>query len=420
MINIIWIVIAVIIIVILIVCVYKRKTAADYYNESNGTADTAALTALEMLTNADNPQDKFTRAQLLRYNIGHDDRFDRERTNDVNDAVTADYFNILDAMGNGLQTTTDPDFILYEIGAFGNTVGNDEVIRMVDDTASVVTLPTITQRRKEAIADAETPIDSVDKYFTSSIKYTDNAQNVHDSGINEDLRKTLARIRMYETTRADPATAIEDAKKYILNKYVNNDTGSTDTSCNNAKAQRALSVINERIVQGGSISTFNDTEDAIFASVWNRTKHFSNANNGDKLRDAVIDALADSHENGSIVCINGRTSRILNSLTTLDNDAIISASAMTKEAYRNQIFSEARDIITREIESASESPDQKLAAVGQHYLSSDDTEIDPATERKFINDVKIEIDQNLIQYNDKFRSEELKKIATECYAGIDF
>ena len=416
MVNIIWIVVAVVIIVILIVCIYKRKTAEDYYNESNGTADEPALTALGMLTNTKDPQERFTRAQLLRYNVGHDDRFDHGRTDDVNAAVTADYFNILDAIGNGLQTTTDPDFILYEIGAFGNTVGNDEVIRMVDDTASVVTLPTITQRRKEAIADADTPIESVDKYFTSSIKYTDNAQNVHDSGINEDLRKTLARIRMYETTRADPAAAIEDAKKYILNKYGSGDTTS-DTS---AKAQRALSVINERIVQGGSISTFNDTEDAIFASVWNRTKHFSNADNGDKLRDAVVDALADSHENGSIVCINGRTSRILNSLTTLDNDAIISASAMTKEAYRNQIFSEARDIITREIESASESADSKLSAVGQHYLSSDDTEIDPATERKFINDVKAEIDQNLIQYNDKFRSEELKKIATECYAGIDF
>jgi hypothetical protein len=425
----------VIIIFIVVIYLLRRKSATELYKESNGTADAPAIAALGALDRARTPHDRFIRAQIHLYNILHDDNFNQNMRRAVLHDVADDYYNVLTGLyerrdGAQLGPTTgifggnvnqpDIEFMLFEIGAFNDMYQPGVLFEdLLDNTTEVTTPSTINERKTAAIAAASKPTEAIDNYFKSSSVYTDNPQNVHDSGVNSDLRLTLSKIRSYEPEAPSPADAINEAITFIGTKY---------SGRGSIKAQHALSVLNERVAHGGSIDTFNDTEDRIFASVWARTNTPQNALNADKMREAIIDSLADCYDNDSIVCINGRTARVINSLVTLDSDETISAGAMTKEAYRNQIFTEARDIISREIAVAKESADPTLAAVGKYFdgqldINEDDKEAnrDLLTAReKFIKDVKSEIDQNLKQYNSTFRSEELQKIANECYAGIDF
>ncbi len=441
--NIVLIVVIIVILLIIIVHLYDRKGAFESYKASNGTADEAAIAAINALGAARTPQDRFIRAQLHLYNILHDDNFNQDMRVGVLNNVADDYFNVLTGIyGNGLPSTgifggnvnqPDVEFMLFEIGAFNDMYQPGTLFEnLLDTTVESTTTNTIAERKSKAASAASKPVEAVNNYFKSSSVYTDNPQNVHDSGVNSDLRHTLSKIRSYETKTPLPADTIADAITYINSKY---------SGKGSSKAQHALSVLNDRIAQGNSIDTFNDTEDRIFASVWGRTNAVENAAQADKMRDAIVDSLADCYENNSIVCINGRTARIINSLVTLDKDGTISSGALTKEAYRNQIFTETRDIITREIKAAKDSPDPNISAVGKYFdgeldIPDDADDADDASDvnnatnnitkdlirarEKFIKDVKSEIDQNLKQYNNTFRSEELKKIADECYAGIDF
>jgi hypothetical protein len=431
--NIILIVVIIVVLLIVIVHLYGRKRPLESYKESNGTADEAAMAAINALGAARTPQDRFIRAQLHLYNILHDDNFNQNMRAGILNNVADDYFNVLTGIyGNGLPSIgifggninqPDVEFMLFEIGAFNDMYQPGALFEdLLDNTMESTTSNTIVERKSKAASTAANPAQAVDNYFKSSSVYTDNPQNVHDSGVNSDLRHTLSKIRSYETVAPLPTDAIADATNYINSKYSGRDS---------SKALHALSVLNDKVAHGNSIDTFNDTEDRIFASVWGRTNAVENAAQADKMRDAIVESLADCYENGSIVCINGRTARIINSLVTLDKDETISSGALTKEAYRNQIFTEARDIITREIKAAKNSPDPNISAVGKYFdgeldIPDEIDGVDDATKNlisareKFIKDVKSEIDQNLKQYNNTFRSEELKKIADECYAGIDF
>jgi hypothetical protein len=135
------------------------------------------------------------------------------------------------------------------------------------------------------------------------------------------------------------------------------------------------------------------------------------------MKSAIIDALADSVENDNVVCINGRTGRVLNSLTLLDYDEGLSG-AKTWEAYKNQIYEESKAIIQSEIQKAKESPIDLLRNVGDYYEGGN-CDIDPAMEKEFIELVKKEIDLNIDTYSDKLTEKERSQLKIECHAAIE-
>jgi hypothetical protein len=269
-------------------------------------------------------------------------------------------------------------------------------------TGAEVNQDTIDRRLERAADNAASKEGVIDNYFDDAIKYTSDPQNVHDSKVNNDLRGVLARIKC----DVSPAKSIQAAQKYIAENH----TGD--------KAERAMRTL-ELIATGSWIGTYSDSEDRIFSYVWDRSEHQSNADNSDLMRDAVVDALADSVENNSLVCINGRTSRLLNSLTLLDFNPVVAGGALTFEAYKNQIFDETKTIIKQEAENAKFADNEALRNVGLSF-SGEDVEVDPTTEREWINSVKSEIDRNLSNYASKLTIGEIEKIKGECYAAVDF
>jgi hypothetical protein len=414
------------------------------YQKSNGTADRHAIRALEGLARKSRlrPRDRILRANLQRFNILGDETVTitpdtRERIvhNIANDyAAALQEMAAPQAADRHDMTLADEDFAihqmlqfaeLFEIGAAENTgmgaglthgVGVGAGAHMLLGHGFAVAAPDIVNRsveeRRAAAMTAESPAAASEAFFDASIRHTSNPQNVHDSGVNADLRRTLARLRKYESATGgagSPHTAaVESAREYIRDTYARESP---------SRAVAALRIL-EEVQKGGTISTFSDTEDAIFATVWARASGLRGQR--DTARIAVCDALADSLEGGGPVCINGRTSRVLNSLATIDPDPIISNAAMTTEAYRNQIFRETQDLVASAARTAADSGDANVAAVGKAYMGVGNATVDPAAERAFIDGVKAEIDKNLENYREKFTAAEFAKLRTECHAGVDF
>lgn len=407
--NIIYVYVVVIIVLLYVVYyISTRKSAREYYNKSNGTFDSAAKTALKMTSNDNSPAGRVTHARILTNNILHDDNYRNQvNHNEILNAAATDYYVVLNQILGGEYNA--PMELMLNIGDFNDTyhpAGDFGDIFMRADNATV---EKSVAARKEVAQQKTTTADAMDKFFETSIQYTEDPQNVHDSGVIGDLNKTLLRLRSYGGE--DSKVAIEEARKFINTKY-------SKDPLNENKVKSALIAL-DKVAEGNYIESYNDSEDKIFSYVWGRSKHNDNKDQADIVKEAIIDSLASAVENGSLVCIGGRTARVLNSLATIDTDDTISNAAMTQEAYRNQIFTETRNIISSRIEAAKNSDNEEYANVGKLY-SGENVKINPGVEREFIDDIKKEIDINLEQYNTKLKPNELTKIRSECYAGIDF
>lgn len=437
-----YIALAVVCIILIIVIYYafvansdrsKRRRSERFLQESAGIFDDNARRALHELTQIEDPApgDLFRRGNIVEYNImegnvrtrvGESADARRERILAVG-TIARDYTDALRGMRRveyrGNMDDYNPGFMLRRMEDFGQRFDDDDdpmmwqILAGFNDTLTTVG-PAVRQdvienRQQRAAAAAENREEAIDNYFDDAIKFTSDPQNVHDSKVNEDLRKTLRKLR--ETApRVDSRAAIAECRKYIQEEYAKDPD-------NARKVNDALRIL-DIISRGESIGTFQDNEDRIFAVTWERTKHPRNRRNADLMKEAVVNALADSIERGANVCINGRCGRVLNSLVTLDYDSGV-GGAMTYEAYKNQIFQETQNIIKAEIARAKESPDDTMRAVGESYEGAN-VEVSPEAEEAFKKYVKAEIDRNLDAYEGQLNPQEISQLKQECYAAVDF
>jgi hypothetical protein len=197
--------------------------------------------------------------------------------------------------------------------------------------------------------------------------------------VNADLRDILRRLKDTAPFDFDPARSIAEARDFIVDTYQHDNN-------NHNKIVDAIAGL-DKAAECNLISTFNETEDRIFAYVWERCSYPKNASNRLLMREAVINSLADGTENGSQVCINGRCARMLNSLVTLDYDSAVAGSALTMEAIRNQIFQEMKTIVNNAIIDAKNSSDELMRVVGESYETGEGNP-DPIVEDVFKNGMK--------------------------------
>ncbi|SIP86110.1 Hypothetical protein PACV_397 [Pacmanvirus A23] len=397
----------------------RRKKSEKFINNSAGTFDESARRALDELTQIRNPTpaDHFRRGQLLQYNLLEGNQQIMRRQRNVVGDMIQEYTNAL-ADFNVQDNFVNPDFMMYRIEDFHRNLqifddDNDELVQlalgfdtMVNNRAPVVRQELIEERVNRAVSNSTTRAEAIEKYFDNSIKFTDDRQNVHDSKVNSDLRETLRKIKATAPRNIEPVIICEEIDYYIHNDY-------TDDP-NNAYKVTAASTALQTMSRGELITTFNERENYILSYVWERCKHPSNSENMQLMKEAVANALADSVENGTLVCINGRCSRVLNSLVLLDFDRDISSGVMTFEAYKNQIFQETKEIINQEIERAKLSSNVKLQNVGLAY-DGEDVEVDEDVENEFKQEIKREIDRNMEKYSTKLTPVEISNISEECY-----
>jgi hypothetical protein len=446
-----------IIVVILMVCylVYnsdtlKRKRSEAYIAKSAGGYDANARHALKEIAGitAKTAADTFNYANILRYNVLEN------RLNPAPPATIAPRAFIYDANYNDGLYLAEPDQHRIIRAIYENY---DQALRMLGDGAVAINIndpfdlltearaqrqnadmvefmlqrigeldeaiweadwPWATdldggrtreirhnvaqQRLSEAAEASNTRAETISKFLDKSIKYTNDGQNVHDREVNNDLRAVLDIVKETYPTNCTPAASIAEAQKYI--------STVDKTSKRGINAMITLSKISD----GNPISTYEEREDQIFSYVWERQKLAENARNAGLMRDAIVDALADSIENGDLTCINGRCGRVLNSLATLDYRPELSG-AMTSEAYRNQIYEEVKQIIDLSISDALASADAEVRKIGENYQNGEPADDDNPAERLYRDGLKAKIDAHIDSYGAKLQKKNLDSIRDDCY-----
>lgn len=392
----------------------RRENAQTNIQKSNGTMDSNAQAARSQLKNIKKKtaRDKFDAAEITRLNEYEND-LAHAKTTDIAD-IAKDYTEAIQQW----QATENPAFVLGRIeeterqiqalGGYDALADDDYMMRAIIGLNQVVENNTLREQNSEhrlatAIATSETRAEAVDKYLESSKTQTSDAQNVHDSSVIRDLNRTLMELRSTLPTGYSATHAINEARQYCQGEY-RREYG--DGKAN--RAQRCLDLI----AAGSNISSFNTTEDEIFAVTWARCDYRPNHRNRKNMRDGIMHALADSIEGANPVCLNGRCGRVLSSLVTLDYNTEV-GSAMTLEAYRNQIFSETSKIIAEEVETAKSSNNPKLRQAAEAFDSGDNT--DEAGDQMLKERIQRAVDKNVMSYSDKVPFQDLQIIQRECH-----
>lgn len=405
----------------------RRKRSKKLIQNSSGIFDgyaREALAELNQITNP-NPDDYFHRGQIIQYNIFENNI--RNPASNHNNAIIKrmlrDYNNAIAGIRDRPKQDINSTFIIDHIENFNrvnnnlaNEYGTTELEQLmlildatVNNHAGVIRQEIIEDRKHEAVNTASTRGEAINRYFTNAQKYTDDRQNVHDSKVNSDLREVLFKFKNSSKDPISPIRSINEIREYIRGEY------SHDPN-NRSKIPSAEIILNT-ISAGDYIGTYSDREDNILAYVWERCKHPNNRENSTLMREAVVNALADGVENNIPVCINGRCSRVLNSLALLDYDPTVNG-AMTFEAYKNQIYQETKEIINNEISRARNSADCEMRNAADMFDNAnidDDVEPTPAFIR-LRNDIKTEIDNNVKKYTGKLNEQEINNILQDCYA----
>jgi hypothetical protein len=246
----------------------------------------------------------------------------------------------------------------------------------------------VNQRAEKARATANTRGEAVDKFHESMVEYHPDPQNTHDSSVNGDLRNTLARIDRTYTGSIDALREVTDSVK------------------DNPMAQRTLDTM---MRSNANIMSFGMNELQILERVWERSYAPGNENARDNMQLAVVTALADSVENGIVTCANGRVSRVLGSLATLDYDPAV-GSAQTTEAYKNQIYREVKISLEDALDELRGSG--RLPTVVESYDSGKPA--DGAEETQWHAIMEARVDTILSAYSDRIPPTQLMSLRSDC------
>jgi len=226
----------------------------------------------------------------------------------------------------------------------------------------------------------------VDAYVELAIQNTDDPQNTHDTGVLACLKAIIERLRLDQQSQDLPSLdKIIEAIKY------------EDLADGNTRKLNDVIQVIDRVKLGQRVIAIGATDSECLARIWLRTTDPKNSDVRVKLRQATFDALYDCWEDGMtshIVCVNGRTARILSVLTLLDHDKR-NWEIKKFEQFKNDIFIKAAKVIEMEAEDAIKSTDTNMQQAGKLWRAK------TAAEFKLIGDVP-EIYQE--QLADKMRN----------------
>jgi len=206
-------------------------------------------------------------------------------------------------------------------------------------------------------------------YVELATQNTDDPQNAHDVGVLACLKAIVERLR------ADQADAALPSPSEIAAEV-----RAQGEKFSDGRAHRVADV--EAVIaatsEGERVITIGATDAECLGRVWLRAADPRNVAVRGQLRQATFDALYDCWEEGiagrRIVCVNGRTSRILAALTLLDWDRR-NWEVKKLEQFKNDIYAKAATVISAEAERAAASADPDTQRAGRAYLARTAAEI---------------------------------------------
>jgi uncharacterized short protein YbdD (DUF466 family) len=394
-----------------------RSRAQENFLLSNGTFDTYAEKALDNLEKIQCPtsRDHFLAARLVDLNA-HEGRINNVRV--LNDVVNR-YMTGGDVERDGGDPSLLNWFEIDQIENFierhmdimaGNPNYNNFIERALAKRPRKIT-STIEQVREKSRNKSE----AYETFAKENQTGTSDAQNVHDSAVNQVLRATLEKLKKEAPvlTEKDRSRIFTDVQRYIKR------------ACSGKKALRAGKGLEEMTEKSKFNGTLNVAEGDLVALVWSRSFHPINAKNRKLIQDAIIESLSDmvtddsiDDHGSSLVCSNGRCARLMESLVHTDADQETVLGAMTLEQLRNDAFTLSNKILQDTISLYSHSQNAKLRNVAQSYKDSS-VKTDPESEYQFKVLVKEKINKELEKAFKKRLSEKnFSKLVHHCLSAI--
>jgi hypothetical protein len=410
----------IIVLAVILLLYYFKSEPLEVLKASNGTFDQPAAEALNMLDNPQTAEETVVRANIIRYNILEDGMTAEAETPEaiaLGDVIHGYGRALLFAVHEPAFTFLQDVATLHDrlnlhavfngdgmadgmADAYNQEIEDEYMVHQIDMFNAIfgATVPVIQRNNINArVVEATKAVDRATAVATAlRTEYRDDRQNVHDSKVNADLNQTLNKIAEVKDVKAELA----ELRAYI-------------ESADAEKKSRALQIFNI-MAAGSPISTYNSTESYILAAVWCRSKHPRNAANSELMKEALVNAMADGIEGGSPVCINGRCARVLGSMVLLDFDESV-GSAMTFDAYKNQIYTECKDIFDLNLQRAEISLDPDMKTLAESYKDTS-VEAPEEAEEEFKQWLKEDIDALLEKYREKLNEREMRQVRDECYA----
>jgi hypothetical protein len=359
----------------------QKKEDMYYYNE----------TANRMSRNkiADATVNSFVLANLLNYNAN-----DRDKAEN--------YYNttLRRITENPAQmVNTNVDFIIDRTQDFYD----DYALQTLDPIIVNQIYRNInTARNNVRNAKVANTANSGDHYYQTQPLLND-PQNVHDSYVNENMRKIYTNIITQNTLESPIATSIAEIKEAVKKYPFSNKKMKT----------HALQIV-DRMAAGNAISSLQTNERDLLLNIWNRIHSADNSESRDSLKLAFMNALADGMEKSSNgdyheICTSGRCSKMLGALTILDAHPEISRPMQTKQMLRNEIFAKTYQIIQNQLAQAPRDIAESYNGTSNSVDLTD-----------FYISLKNDIDAAIrADYMNLVKKEDLDEIIKDAQAGVE-
>lgn len=138
--------------------------------------------------------------------------------------------------------------------------------------------------------------------------YRTNPQNVHDSGIVKTIAKSVEKLEKITEIKDDTEDIVANVRKLIL-----------DSETEDIKKERAMSVLDRINDTNGYVSSMKMKEKDVLKLVWNRINQLKK----EELKTTLINELSECVEHNTIVCTQGRASRLVDTLNIIDPEVRI-------------------------------------------------------------------------------------------------
>lgn len=263
-------------------------------------------------------------------------------------------------------------------------------------------------------------VNETQKQFAREVYYDtkevrNDAQNVHETNVVNEMKNKYDEIKELNENEKSLLNLRENKDEFItdIKQKINN----LNKQSNNEKYQKALQTL-DIMNKHNYISSLNTTETDVLRNVWYRINSHENESNKDNLVESFVTSLSDCIESDwsgkdHPVCITGRVTRVLNSLTLMDNNEKISQPVKTTEILRNEIFGKTYKIIQDELTKT----DIDVA----HAYNGANESMSPELKEKveiFENHLKQTISDDIRNSYPDVKQETLVTLIKEAQAGI--
>jgi len=416
------IILIILLIITIVLLTRKDEDAEKYYVKTINSFDENAKKALETILK------KKTKTSIDYYMLGNINRFLKH-----NNAKAGEYYKtaidkLMDELGRYNETY---DIIEHKPTHENAELNHVQAIQMVNDIDTFVNnrvennenneinnlfreefrgfngreiqdaiLNSINEQQQNIDYSRTSKKKEVDKYINEHKKMRNDPQNVHDSHVNADLRKTFNKLKNENENRQ-----YIDYEQNIIN------TISKLDNINKTKKDKAISTL-FKMYNNERIEALDTTERDVVQNVWARINHPNNVGNRENLVNSFVESLIDGSGD---VCVGGRCGRVIGSLAKLDKDPDVGVT-ISKDMIRNEIFNHAGAIINDRLAKAD-------PMVKNAYNEINPNEEQKAIIKPFLDNVKEQIKKDTLEENAKIykmKNDEVKQILEEAYVGLTF